>query len=205
MNNLQTQTTQNTTDINNLTTQTTQNTTDIATNTTNITNLTTTVNNLSLNDLTDCTISNTIPGDILTYDSLTSTFQNKPKPTYTLTSLTDVNIVNPANESVVLYDQNTDKFISQALTIETQNYFSSYTNTALVTFTNISGFIPLFSSIPNYITQLYGDAFTIIDSTQLQINRAGTYEVSISFQPSTNQTNIRMYVDNVITVVSGSA
>lgn len=196
MNNLQTQTTQNTTDI-------ATNTANITQNTTDINNLTTTVNNLSLNNLTDCTISNPLSGDLITYDSLTSTFQNKPKPTYTLTSLTDVNISNPANESVVLYDQNTDKFISQALTIETQNYFSSYTNTALVTFTNISGFIPLFSSIPNYITQLYGDAFTIINSTQLQINRTGTYEISISFQPSTNQTNIRMYVDNVITVVSG--
>lgn len=69
--------------------------------------------------------------------------------------------------------------------------------------TNVGGLIPFFAPFAGYIVNNYGTAFSILSSTQLRINATGRYTVSISFQPTTNQSNLLLNRNGNLYLYSG--
>lgn len=160
---------------------------------TTISNIQTSINNLNLTSLTDCDILNPLDGQLLTYNQSLGIFQNQVKPTYTINEQTDFDsTIAKSNDDIMIYDQALQKWKPQSIVTEVINYVQGFCTIQVITMTNVNNLIPIYQSITGYTFQIVGDAFTVLTSTTLQINRTGTYVFNFSGQPTTNQSNIQL-------------
>jgi hypothetical protein len=160
-------------------------------------------NNL-LSGLIDVNISSVVNDQLLTYNGLTNKWVNFNKPSYTISEQTDFNnIITPTDLDFMVYNSTLAKWEPKTIEQEILNVFNGYCNIATITLTNIGGFIPLFVAATGYIVENFGDAFTVLSSTQLRVNRTNKYSLNMSWQPSTNQSNLRIYINGVLRIYSG--
>lgn len=100
------------------------------------------------------------------------------------------------------WDQTQSKWKPITVDQEVLNLFNAYCTTATITLVNVGGFIPLFTSVAGYVIENLGDAFTVISSTTLRFNRAGRYALNMAWQPSTNRSNLRVYINGILRIYS---
>lgn len=154
--------------------------------------------------MSDVNISSVASNQLLTYNGLTSKWVNFNKPSYTINEQTDFNnSITKNNGDYMIYNSSTNKWEPTTVQAEVLNVFNGYCNIATITLTNIGGFIPLFVAATGYIVENFGDAFTVLSSTQLRVNRTNKYSLNMSWQPSSNQSNLRIYINGVLRIYSG--
>ena len=154
-----------------------------------------------LSALEDQSIITPSDGQLLTYDNTLQKWTNKVKPTYTIEEQKDYTTgAAKANLDLMSWNASTSKWIPYTPTLEVLNYFTSYCNIAVITQTNVGGFIPVFANTSGYVTNLVGDFATISNSTTLTFARTGVYSINLIAQGSVNQSNPRMYKNGSLLV-----
>lgn len=105
----------------------------------------------------------------------------------------------------MVYNNISQKWEPKTVQQEVLNVIQGWCTSQTVILTNVAGFIPMFSPTTGYIISNVGDVFEVLSSTQLRVNRSGSYIFNMAFHPTNNGSNFRIYKNGSIIIYGPGA